>query len=140
MAVTEECRLQKAAVRLRRRIPAVRAAIRKLEEEAGTPLFERSKKNELYLTTAGESLLLNTGIGRVPVLADPFKTIADLYPNVAGGGADVLVGKIERVHEPAIDVSLELRNSCIADADGPDPRYPSQCLTSAREGVCRPRW
>jgi hypothetical protein len=32
--------------------------------------------------------LPNTGIGKVPVLADPFKTIADLYPNVVGGGAD----------------------------------------------------
>jgi DNA-binding transcriptional LysR family regulator len=57
VAVAEEGRLQKAAVRLRRTIPAVRAAIRKLEEEAGTPLFERSKKHELYLTTAGESLV-----------------------------------------------------------------------------------
>ena len=57
VALAEEGRLQKAAARLRRTIPAVRAAIRKLEEEAGTPLFERSKKHELYLTTAGESLV-----------------------------------------------------------------------------------
>ena len=56
VAVAEEGRLQKA-VRLRCTIPAVRVAIRKVEKEAGTPLFERSKKHELYLTAAGESLV-----------------------------------------------------------------------------------
>ena len=57
VAVAEEGRLQKAAARLHRTIPAVSVAIRKLEEEAGTPLFERSKRHELYLTTAGEELV-----------------------------------------------------------------------------------
>ncbi len=57
VAVAEEGRLKKAAARLRCTIPAVRGAISKLEKEAGTPLFERSKKHELYLTTAGESLV-----------------------------------------------------------------------------------
>jgi DNA-binding transcriptional LysR family regulator len=57
VAVAEEGRLQKAAVRLRCTIPAVRGAIRKLEQEVGVPLFERSKKHELYLTAAGESLV-----------------------------------------------------------------------------------
>jgi DNA-binding transcriptional LysR family regulator len=57
VAVAEEGRLQKAAVRLCCTIPAVRGAIRKLEEAVGTPLFERSKKHELYLTAAGESLV-----------------------------------------------------------------------------------
>ena len=57
VAVAEEGRLQKAAVRLRCTIPAVRVAIRKLETEVGTPLFERSKRHELCLTTAGESLV-----------------------------------------------------------------------------------
>jgi molybdenum-dependent DNA-binding transcriptional regulator ModE len=57
VAVAEEGRLQKAAVRSRCTIPAVRVAIRKLEKEVGTPLFERSKKHELYLTAAGESLV-----------------------------------------------------------------------------------
>jgi DNA-binding transcriptional LysR family regulator len=57
VAVAEEGSLQKAAVRLCCTIPAVRGAIRKLEEEVGTPLFERSKKHELYLTAAGESLV-----------------------------------------------------------------------------------
>jgi DNA-binding transcriptional LysR family regulator len=53
----EEGRLQKAAARLCCTIPAVSVAIRKLEEEVGTPLFERSNRHELYLTAAGESLV-----------------------------------------------------------------------------------
>ena len=57
VTVAEERRLQKAAVRLRCTIQAVRVAIRKLEEEIGTPLFEQSKKHELYLTAAGGSLV-----------------------------------------------------------------------------------
>ena len=57
VAVAEEGRLQKAAVRLCCTIPAVRVAICKLQKEVGMPLFERSKKHELYLTAAGESLV-----------------------------------------------------------------------------------
>src|ERR1700674_1257677 len=72
--------------------------------------------------------LPNTGVGKVPVLADPLQTIADLYPNVVGGGADVFVGKIERIHEFAVDVSLELRNSRIADADGSGSAIPFPVL------------
>src|SRR5208282_4985348 len=60
--------------------------------------------------------LPNAGVRALPVLANPLKTIADFYPNVVGGGADVLVGQVKRVHELAVDVSLELRNSGIADA------------------------
>jgi DNA-binding transcriptional LysR family regulator len=48
--------LQKAAS-LSRTTTAVSATIRKLEEDVGTPLFEDSNRSELYLTTAGESLL-----------------------------------------------------------------------------------
>ena len=57
VAVAEEGTLQKAAASLHRAIPAVRGAISKLEKEAGTPLFERSKNHEWYLTGAGESLV-----------------------------------------------------------------------------------
>src|SRR5450432_1796204 len=63
--------------------------------------------------------LPNAGIRKLPVLANPFETVANLYPNIVGGGADVFVGQIKRVHEFAVDVSLELRNSCIADAYRP---------------------
>ena len=57
VAVAEEGRLQKAAARLHRTIPALSFAIRKLEEELGMPLFERSNRHELRLTGAGESLV-----------------------------------------------------------------------------------
>jgi DNA-binding transcriptional LysR family regulator len=59
IAVAERGTLQKAAVRLHCAIRAIRVAIRSLEEEeeVGTPLFERSKKHESYLTAAGESLV-----------------------------------------------------------------------------------
>ena len=57
VAVAEEGRLQKAAARLGRTTRAVSIALRKLEEEVGTPLFERSRRHELYLTAAGESLV-----------------------------------------------------------------------------------
>lgn len=57
VAVAEEGRLQKAAVRLHSTIPAVSVAIRKLEEETGIPLFERSRRHELHLTAAGEELV-----------------------------------------------------------------------------------
>jgi DNA-binding transcriptional LysR family regulator len=57
VAVAEQGTLHKAAVSLSRTTPAVNVAIRKLEEEVGMPLFERSNAHELYLTEAGESLV-----------------------------------------------------------------------------------
>jgi DNA-binding transcriptional LysR family regulator len=57
VAVAEERRLRKAADRLSCRLPAVRVAILNLEKEVGTPLFERSKTHDLYLTAAGDSLV-----------------------------------------------------------------------------------
>src|ERR1700722_303472 len=68
--------------------------------------------------------LPNAGIRKLPVFADPVQTLADLHPNVVGGGTDVLVGQVKRVHKLAVDVSLELRNGCIADANGPRPSIP----------------
>src|ERR1700732_2979370 len=75
--------------------------------------------------------LPNAGIRKLPVFADPLQTLADLHPNVVGGGTDVLVGKVKRVHEFAVDVSLELRNGCIADTNRPRASTPFpviQCL------------
>jgi DNA-binding transcriptional LysR family regulator len=57
VAVAEQGTLHKAAATLSRTSAAVRAAIDKLEEQVGTPLFEGSNGPELYLTEAGESLL-----------------------------------------------------------------------------------
>lgn len=75
--------------------------------------------------------LPNASVGKLPVLADPVKTSADLYPNVVGGRADVLVGQIKRIHELAVDVCLVLRNGFIADTHraGPSIAFPViQCL------------
>jgi DNA-binding transcriptional LysR family regulator len=57
VAVAEGGSPRKAAARLRNTIPSVRVAIRKLEKEVATPLFERSNSREWHLTTAGESLV-----------------------------------------------------------------------------------
>jgi DNA-binding transcriptional LysR family regulator len=57
VAIAEQGTLHKAAVRISRTTPAVSAAIRKLEEEVGLALFERSKRKQLHLTGAGEELM-----------------------------------------------------------------------------------
>lgn len=56
VAVAEQGTLHKAAIRISRTTPTVSAAVRKLEEEVGLTLFERSK-HELHLTAAGEELV-----------------------------------------------------------------------------------
>src|SRR5437899_9674623 len=65
--------------------------------------------------------LPNAGIRKLPVFADPFKPTTDLQPNVVRGGTHVLVGQVKRVHELAVDVSLELRNGVVADAHWAGP-------------------
>src|SRR5580698_1084711 len=55
LAVVEERGFSRAAIRLRRTQPAVSHAIRKLEEEIGQALFERTSR-EGTLTAAGELL------------------------------------------------------------------------------------
>jgi len=56
VAVVEEGSVRGAAERVFRTQPAVSIAVRKLEEEFSTPLFDRSKRYEFRLTQAGESL------------------------------------------------------------------------------------
>jgi DNA-binding transcriptional LysR family regulator len=56
VAVVEEGGVRAAAERVFRTEPAVSMAIRKLEEEIGTPLFDRSKRYAYRLTEAGEAL------------------------------------------------------------------------------------
>lgn len=56
VAVVEERSVRAAAERVLRTQPAVSIAVRKLEEEAGTALFDRSKRYEYRLTEAGEAL------------------------------------------------------------------------------------
>jgi DNA-binding transcriptional LysR family regulator len=53
VAVVEEGSVNKAGSRVFRTPPAVSAALRKLEEEIGTPLLDRSQRLEYELTEAG---------------------------------------------------------------------------------------
>ena len=55
LAVAEEKGFSRAALRMRRTQPAISHAIRKLEADAGEPLFERSSRDGT-LTAAGELL------------------------------------------------------------------------------------
>src|SRR5580704_11441353 len=54
VAVVEEGSVRAAAERVFRTQPAVSIAIRKLEREFETPLFDRSKRHEYRLTQVGE--------------------------------------------------------------------------------------
>jgi DNA-binding transcriptional LysR family regulator len=55
VAVVEERSVQRAAERVFRTQPAVSMAVRKLEEEIGSPLFARARRR-LDITPAGERL------------------------------------------------------------------------------------
>ncbi len=54
VAVVEEHSLQRAADRVSRTQPAVSIAVRKLEQEIGTLLLDRSRRRDYRLTRAGE--------------------------------------------------------------------------------------
>ena len=56
VSVAEERSMQRAAARVFRTQPAVSMAISKLEEEAGGPLFLRSRRERFSLTGHGEIL------------------------------------------------------------------------------------
>ena len=76
VTVADEGSFSKAAVRVYRTQPAVSIAIRRLEEEIGAPLFERSQKTPV-LTDAGE--LLYDYAKRILSLRDQtFNVVAEL--------------------------------------------------------------
>jgi DNA-binding transcriptional LysR family regulator len=56
VAAAELRSVQRASERVFRTQPAVSMAIRKLEEEIGSPLFDRSSRGNYQLTAAGEVL------------------------------------------------------------------------------------
>jgi DNA-binding transcriptional LysR family regulator len=56
VATAEARGVQRAAERVYRTQPAVSMALRKLEEELGAPLFDRSNRGAYVLTATGESL------------------------------------------------------------------------------------
>lgn len=74
VSVVEEGGFSKAAERVFRTQPAVSIAIRRLEEEIGTPLFERSQKT-LVLTQAGE--LFYDYAARILMLRDQALDVAN---------------------------------------------------------------
>lgn len=59
-AVVEEGSVSRAAGRVCRTAPAVSIALRKLEEEMGAPLFDRSERHNHQLTAAGKLLYSHT--------------------------------------------------------------------------------
>lgn len=56
VAVAEERSVIRAAARVFRSQPAVSMALAKLEQELGSPLFDRSRETRFQLTWAGEVL------------------------------------------------------------------------------------
>ena|SRR5438552_913433 len=56
VAMVEEGSFRKAADRVFRTQPALTMAIRKLEQELGAPLFDRSNRSDYVLTDSGEVL------------------------------------------------------------------------------------
>ena len=56
VATVEEGGMRKAAGRVSRTQAAVSMALRKLEEEMGSPIFDRSQRHQYTLTEAGETL------------------------------------------------------------------------------------
>ena len=56
VALVQEGSLQAAAARVYRSQPAVSVGIRKLEQRVASPLFDRSKRRDYSLTSAGEVL------------------------------------------------------------------------------------
>src|ERR1044072_9073102 len=56
VAMLEEQNFHKAAERVFRTQPALSMSLRKLEQEVGTPLFDRSDRSNYSLTDSGEVL------------------------------------------------------------------------------------
>lgn len=56
VAMVEESNFHKAAERVFRTQPALSMALRKLEQEIGAPLFDRTNRNDYSLTDSGEVL------------------------------------------------------------------------------------
>src|SRR5262245_7167477 len=56
VATVEEGSVHKAARRVYRTQPAVSIALRKLEQQIGAPLFDRTNRNAYLLTDSGETL------------------------------------------------------------------------------------
>src|SRR5215831_9060967 len=83
VATVEAGGVQKAADRVFRTQPAVSMALRRLEEEIGAPLFDRSNRGAYVLTPSGE--LLYTSAKRLLRLRDEtLAEVRDLHELRAG--------------------------------------------------------
>jgi DNA-binding transcriptional LysR family regulator len=77
VTVVDESSVVRAAVRVHRTQPAVSIALRKLEEEIGTPLFDKSNRQDIRLTEAGE-MLYEYGVRLLGLRAEALTAIDDL--------------------------------------------------------------
>jgi len=121
IAVVEEESVNKAADRVCRTQPAVSMALRKLEQEIGAPLFDRSQGHDYLLTQAGE--VLYDYATRLLALRDEAVTVLEDLNNMRMGRLRVganesisfyLLPKLTQVfHErhPQIKIEVMCQNS-----------------------------
>ncbi|MEW6128387.1 MAG: LysR family transcriptional regulator [Acidobacteriota bacterium] len=77
VTVVEEASVRKAAERVHRTQPAVSIALRKLEDEVGSPLFDRTNRQDTKLTPTGE-LLYEYAMRLLTIRREAFSSIEDL--------------------------------------------------------------
>jgi DNA-binding transcriptional LysR family regulator len=77
VTVVDEASVRKAAERVHRTQPAVSIALRKLEEELGAPLFDKSNRQDTKLTQTGE-MLYDYAMRLLNLRREAFTSIEDL--------------------------------------------------------------
>jgi DNA-binding transcriptional LysR family regulator len=90
-AVVETGNLSRAAERVSRTAPAVSIALRKLEEEMGVPLFDRSDRHNHQLTAAGK-LLYSHATRILELRREATASVKDL---IQGEGRNLRLGTYE---------------------------------------------
>ena len=116
VAVVEEGSVHKAADKVCRTQPAISIALRKLENEIGSPLFDRSQRYDYHLTPAGE--LLYSYATRLVALrneaAASLRDLAHLRRGVVRIGANestsiyLLPRLTQAFHEKYPDIQIEV--------------------------------
>src|SRR4029079_8501872 len=90
-ALVEEGTVSRAANRVFRTAPAVSIALRKLEEEVGTTLFDRSTRSNQQLTPAGRLLYAYA----VRILETRKAATLSIKNLISGGGERLRLGTHE---------------------------------------------
>lgn len=90
-AVVETGNISRAAERVCRTAPAVSIALRKLEEEMGVPLFDRTDRHHHQLTAAGKLLYSHT----TRILEMRREATASVKDSIQGGGGNLRLGTHE---------------------------------------------